>query len=196
MGWERQGLLPRMRAHLASGRRVQQVDVVRLAASLWGRRRWMQAQLEVVVRPACSDCSCAARMVPRLHSMRQTWSRLDTAAATDASISTARFASCRKSATAGPPLSKLTDLLQFTRNDSRRTSLRSKLLSYRVLNSSLQGESRHANADRPAPCKGMIIYVMYEFGVCEALDLEKGRHADTHATDRAEPRAWACPGMR
>ena len=39
MGWERQGLLPRTRAHLASGCRVQRVDVVRLAASLWGRRR-------------------------------------------------------------------------------------------------------------------------------------------------------------
>ena len=43
MGWERQGLLPRTRAHLASGRRVQRVDVVRLAASLWGRRRLEQS---------------------------------------------------------------------------------------------------------------------------------------------------------
>ena len=67
MGWEWQGLLPRTRAHLASGCRVQRVDVVRLAASLW-----VQAQLEGVVRPACAAArrhgpgcrACPSRVKP------------------------------------------------------------------------------------------------------------------------------------
>ena len=90
MGWEWQGLLPRTRAHLASGRRVQRVDVVRLVASLWGRRRGRAGTARRCRRTSVRGCSCAARMVPRLHSMRQTWSRRDTIAASAALSSTAR----------------------------------------------------------------------------------------------------------
>ena len=72
MGWEWQGLLPRTRAHLASGCRVQRVDVVRLAASLWGRRRLEAGAARRCRQTSVRGCTAAWPRVPGLRPTRQT----------------------------------------------------------------------------------------------------------------------------